>query len=130
MSKPSSTKVPVVTRAERYAKSDRLECGVRVVAGEQPPLTSGWTHGLAELKPGEITLTPYIGGVRLLRRSPVSISVRSVLPTTPRTVGLREAFAAAPGMALIRLHTGSATLEMVLHPGQVEWATSRLETSA
>lgn len=67
-----------VGRAERYARDNKIECGLRVVEGEQAGLTSRWTHGLATLEPGAIVLTPYLGGVRFMRRAAIRVPVGQI----------------------------------------------------
>ena len=100
----------------------KVECGLRVVQGEQSGLGAKWTHGVAGLVPGAILLTPYIGGVRLLRKGLVRIPVQRVDRSERVGTGLREAWSVRPGLRVVRVETGSATLEWALSPRRADWA--------
>ncbi|MDT4893701.1 MAG: hypothetical protein QOE97_2736 [Pseudonocardiales bacterium] len=81
-------------------------------------------HGLATLELGAIVLTPYLGGVRFMRRAAIRVPVGQIDRSEQRSVSGREALSAMPGTQVICVRTGAATLEWVLMPDQAEWAAT------
>lgn len=109
-------------RAGQYQQGNQVECGLRVIEGTQPGLGTRFRHGLATLEPGGIRFVPFLGGVRLLRREPAQVAVMSVDRSHQRSVRGIEGLSARPGLRVIKVHTGVATLEWVLSPEQSDWA--------
>ncbi|WP_369069372.1 hypothetical protein [Kineococcus terrestris] len=119
-----------VTRrvGERLAAGDRLECGVRVVDGHQDGLTRRWRPGVATLHPGRVDFAHTVGGLRFLRRRPVTVAVRSVDAALPREVRGAEVLLVAPGARVVQLRTSSAVLEWAIAPAErIPWALERVQ---
>jgi hypothetical protein len=110
----------------RYAKRGQLECGVRVVDGQQDGLGERWQHGVATLMPKEITFVGTFGGVRFLKRRPVRLPVGSVDRSTERQPTGREILVASPAARVIRIKTPSAILEWAIPADQVLWAIEKV----
>jgi hypothetical protein len=81
---------------------------------------------LAVLEPGAITLTPFLGGVRFLKKKPVRVDVVRADRYEQRSTTVREAFSAMPGMTVVQVHTPTAVLDWVIQPDVVAWATERV----
>ena len=113
-------------RAERYQERNQVECGLRVVEGYVPGLGRRFKHGLATLGPRSITFVPFAGGVRLLRRRPVTFAVHDVDRSELRTVSATQQLSARWGASIVIVHTGDGTLEWVVPPAQVIWATQQV----
>ena len=116
-------------RARRYAECERVECGLRIVAGEQPGLAPRWRHGVGTLAPGLLTFRSTVGGMRFLRRTPLTVEVLHIDGSRPRTTRWREALHVSPGTEVIELVTPSARLEWAVPAHRMEWARERLEPS-
>lgn len=116
-------------RARRYAEQEQVECGLRIVAGEQPGLAPRWRHGVGTLTPGLLAFRSTVGGMRFLRRTPITVEVLQIDGSRPRMTRWREALHVSPGTEVIELVTPSARLEWAV-PGQwMGWARERLEPS-
>src|SRR5690242_16865292 len=72
-------------RAGRLEAKARTEVSLRVVRGSVPGLRSSWLHGVGTLSPGNLEFTSCVGGVRFLRRRPVTVPVTGVDLTSHRT---------------------------------------------
>lgn len=113
-------------RAERFQLLNQVECGLRVVEGYEPGLGQRFRHGLATLGSGSIVFVPFAGGVRFLRRRPVTVSVQVVDRSEQRTSGFMAQLSAIPGSRVITVRTNTATLEWVLPPAQTAWASQQV----
>jgi hypothetical protein len=92
----------------------RVECGFRVVEGEQGGLTDRWRHGSAVVASGEVTFTGTVGGVRFLKRRPVRIDVLGVDDSAPREPSGGEIVSVNPHARVVRVRTPTAVLEWAL----------------
>lgn len=103
-------------RARRLARDSQIDCGVQVVSGAHPDLTSGWTHGRAHVPAaGVVRFTPFRNGLTIAPGSPFDIEVSSVddhgfTRRTPRA----EAWAVHPGSVRVTLWSGTAELDVAL----------------
>jgi hypothetical protein len=105
-----------VRRLQRQQQRGQTECGLRVAHGEHAGLRPRWTHGVARLEPGTLTFTPFVGGARIFRRRPISISVHRVDRQRQATVAMREALTTRPGLTVIQIVTSTgAVLDWLLH---------------
>ena len=117
-------------RSRKLAATHRAEVGLRVVDGHQPGLGPRWRHGVATLAPGRMKFRGTIGGVRFLRRAPITIDVLKINRDAPRTTGLREAWSVMPGTEVVQLVTPTAHLEWGVLAAQIDWAIEELWPSA
>jgi hypothetical protein len=107
-----------------------MECGLRVVHGEQAGLGQRWTHGVAQVQPRIVTFTPFIGGMRVLRRPPIEIAVREIDSQRERMSPASEMLSARPGPAVIQLVTATgAVIDWLVHPDLVQWADLQLSAT-
>lgn len=107
----------------------RVECSFRVVEGHWPGLGRRWRHGAATLAPGRVTFVGTVGGVRFLKRRPLSIEVEAV-DGSGRDVGGLEAVAVNPIARVVRVVTATGVLEWALMPDQVQPALRQVVPSA
>jgi hypothetical protein len=115
-----------VGRAERYQQRNQVECGLRVVEGSEAGLGPRFTHGLATLEPRSIIFVPYLGGVRLFRKRPLTVAVQDVDRSELRSVAATEQLTARWGSSIVTVRTDEATLEWVLPPAQSAWAAQQV----
>ncbi|WP_369054872.1 hypothetical protein [Kineococcus terrestris] len=123
----------VVTRrvAQRLAAGDRLECSLRVVDGHQDGLARRWRPGVATLHPGQVTFAHTVGGLRFLRRRPITFAVQAVDAALPRQVRGAEVLLVAPGARVVQLRTPSAVLEWAIAPAErIDWVLERVQDAA
>ena len=97
--------------------------------GHQARLGPRWRHGVGTLAPGRLEFGGTIGGVRFLRRAPITIDVLKINRDAPRTTGLREAWSVMPGIEVVQLVTPTATLEWGVPTAQIDWAIEGLQPS-
>jgi hypothetical protein len=116
-------------RARRYAEHEQVECGLRVVVGEQPGLAPRWRHGVGTLAPGLLTFRSTLGGMRFLRRTSITVEVLQIDGSRPRMTWWREALHVSPGTEVVELVTPSARLEWAVPSHRMGWARERLEPS-
>ncbi len=119
----------IPARARSYAKHEQVECGLRVVVGEQQGLGPRWRHGLGTLTPGVLTFRSTVGGMRFLRRAPITVEVLQIDGSRPRTTRWREALHVSPGTEVVEIVTPSAQLEWAVPAPRMRWAMERLEPS-
>ncbi len=113
-------------RAEWLVLQEKAELAVRVLRGTHDGLRTGWLSGLATLRPGRLEFVSYVGGVRFLRRKPVSIDVVGT-GARGRRPGGRELFTLAPGCEIVTVTTPAGTLEVAVPPPyRVSWVLGRL----
>lgn len=117
----------VNARARKLAPRGRAEVGLRVIDGHQAGLGPRWRHGLGTLAPGRLDFRGTVGGVRFLRRAPISVEVLHVDRDTARTTGLRESWSVWPGTEILQLVTPTARLEWAVQSGQVDWAVEAVQ---
>jgi hypothetical protein len=60
-------------RAKRYVQESKAELGLRVLDGAVAGLRGKWLTGFATLSPGQLVFTSYVGGIRIIRRQPVTV---------------------------------------------------------
>jgi hypothetical protein len=113
-------------RTRRYARRNRVECGLRVVEGQQPGLGRRWRHGTGTLAPGRLVFRGAIGGVRFLRRAPILVEITHVDRSRRRAVGWREAWWAWPGTEVVEAVTPTARLEWGVPGPVMQWAMDQL----
>jgi hypothetical protein len=113
-------------RRRRYAEHDRLECGLRVIEGQQSGLRPRWRHGVGTIAPGSLVFRSTVGGLRPLRRRPIALEVRQIDPSTVRATGAREAWSMWPGTEVVEVVTPSARLEWGVPASQMQCAMDRL----
>jgi hypothetical protein len=106
-------------RADRYRQRGQLECGFRVVDGQQFGLSEHWRHGAARFEQDGITFVGTVGGVRFLKRKPVRIVIEHVDRSTQRQPTGMEILAANPAAHVIRIKTATATLEWAMLADQI-----------
>ena len=116
----------VRARARNLARKHQTEVALRVLDGHQSGLGPRWRHGVATLAPGRLTFRGTVGGVRFLRRRPITVEVLEVDRGSARTTGLREAWWAWPGTEVAQLVTPTARLEWAVPATRMEWATGEL----
>jgi hypothetical protein len=116
-------------RAQRYANHEQLECGLRVIVGKQQGLRPRWRHGVGTLAPGLLTFRSTVGGMRFLRRTPITVEVLRIDGSRPRTTRWREALHVSPGTQVVEVFTSSAQLEWAVPAPRRRWAMERLEPS-
>jgi hypothetical protein len=113
-------------RSRRLAARHKAEVGLRVVDGHQPGLGPRWRHGVGTLAAGRLEFRGTVGGVRFLRRAPITIDVMQIDRDAPRTTGLREAWSVRPGIEVVQLVTPTARLEWAVPGPQIDWAIEEL----
>lgn len=113
-------------RSRRLAEQHKAEVGLRVVEGHQPGLGPHWRHGVGTLAAGRLDFRGTIGGVRFLRRAPITIEVTQIDREAHRTTGLREAWSVRPGIEVVQLVTPTARLDWAVPGSQLDWATEEL----
>jgi len=113
-------------RAERLRRQGKLECCLRVINGDVPGLATGWRSGLATLTPHELHFRPVVGGVRFLRRRPVSIHIEMLDRKQQRRPQARELLMVNPQSTVIQLGTPAATCEWAVASDQLAWAVTQL----
>jgi hypothetical protein len=119
-----------VTRRVRghLAATDRLECSFRVVQGHQDGLTKLWRPGIAALTPGHVTFVHMVGGLRFLKRRPVTFEAQTDHPTLPRKLRGVEMLLVTPDAQAVRLRTPTAALEWAITPAErIPWALQRIQ---
>lgn len=98
--------------------------------GHQPGLALRWRHGVGTLAAGRLEFRGTVGGVRFLRRAPITIDVMQIDRDAPRTTGLREAWSVRPGIEVVQLITPTARLECAVPGRQIGWAMEELLPSS
>jgi uncharacterized MnhB-related membrane protein len=116
----------VRARSRKLTARHKAEVGLRVVDGHQPGLGPRWRHGVGTLVPGRLDFRGTVGGVRFLRRAPITIDVKQIDRDIPRTTGLREALSVMPGTEVVQLITPTARLEWAVPGPQIDWAIEKL----
>lgn len=115
-------------RADRYRQRGLVECGFRVVDGQQDGLSRRWCHGVGKCEQGEVTFIGTVGGVRFLKRKPVRITIEYVDSSKVRQPAGLESLTANSAAQVVRVKTTTATLEWAIPPDEVAWATGRVAT--
>lgn len=119
----------VRARSRKLAPRHEAEVGLRVVDGHQPGLGPRWRHGVGTLAPGRLDFRGTVGGVRFLRRAPITIEVLQIDRDVARTTGLREAWSVWPGTEVVHLVTSTARLDWGVQAEQIDWAIEALQPS-
>jgi hypothetical protein len=78
------------------------------------------------LAAGRLEFRGTVGGLRFLRRAPVTIDVLELDREAHRTTGLREAWSVRPGIEVVALITPTARLEWAIPGPQIDWAIAQL----
>ena len=127
---PLSTRVGAAVTGrvrDHLAATDRIECSLRIVEGHQDGLSTRWRPGIAALSPGEVTFVHVVGGLRFLRRRPITFDVQAGEPNPPRPLRGVEALLVTPEARAVRLVTSSAVLEWAIAPAEhITWALERV----
>ncbi|GAB2857337.1 hypothetical protein GCM10027200_67090 [Lentzea nigeriaca] len=105
----------------------RVECSFRLLEGIQAGLGRRWRHGSAPITPGRVTFTGTFGGVRFLKRRPISIEVETV-DSDSRGVSGAEAVAVNPTSRIVRVATPTGVLEWALDAGNEQAAVEMWRT--
>ncbi|WP_432525059.1 hypothetical protein, partial [Kineococcus sp. SYSU DK006] len=112
---------------EHLATTDRLECSFRIVEGHQDGLTKQWRAGIAALSPGHVTFVHTVGGLRFLRRRPVTFEVQADESGLARKLRGIEVLLVTPEAQAVRLSTPTAVLEWAITPAErIPWALQRV----
>jgi hypothetical protein len=102
---------PLAVSGTEHPKNGVISAAIRVTAGSQPGLRSGWTHGQLSARPGALTFRP---GGRLGLRFPkgkVFDIPAAAVPSGGRgQVGLANAWSVNPMLATRRIVTPDATI--------------------
>jgi hypothetical protein len=110
------------------ATTDRLECSFRIIQGHQDGLTKLWRPGIAALTPGHVTFVHMVGGLRFLRRRPVTFEAQTDHPNLPRKLRGVEMLLVTPDAQAVRLRTPTAVLEWAITPAErIPWALQRVQ---
>lgn len=114
-------------RAARLATVGRLECAVRVTSGQVAGLQRSWHHGTATVSPGRIVFLRGLPGGRGVRPGarPAVVVVDEI--EGRRLSTWREWRSIAPGMPVLAVRSGEATVEWLVVPQRVSWARGRVE---
>lgn len=102
-------------RAKKLGQTSKTECGLRVVAGSHPGLTSKWRHGTAQLAPG------------LIRLDSTSVRVESIDRSVARRPSGREAWSASPRTEIVQVRVGGAVLEWAVLRERLDWAVEQVQ---
>lgn len=94
----------------------QAELALRVLHGAVPGLSNRWRGGHATLFPGRVELISCVGGVRFLRRKPVTVEITEVDMSTRRTPKGWETLSIHPGCDVVTVRSGAATLELGVAP--------------
>jgi len=114
-------------RAARLAVVDRVECALRVTSGQVAGLKGTWHHGTATLSPGRIDFVRGLPGGRGVRPGAVPAAVQVDEIDGRRLSTWREWRSVAPGMSVLSVRSGAATVEWLVVPQQASWARGRVE---
>lgn len=110
--------------ADRLQRSNRLECGLRVIDGDVPGLSRRWRHGRASLSPGRIVFERSLAlGMRIRRpwTPPVTLATGSV--HDGRSPTAKEIWSLDPSTEVLRVEAaGGAVVEWAVQGFQREWA--------
>lgn len=110
------------------ATTDRLECSFRVIDGHQDGLTKQWRPGVAALSPGHVTFVHTVGGLRFLKRRPVTFQAQADDSHPARKLHGIEVLLVTPEARAVRLDTPTATMEWAITPAErIPWALQRLQ---
>lgn len=113
-------------RQSKLQERDETECGLRVVSGSQPGLTSRWRHGVTRVEAGHLEFLPRLGGSRIRRPGQpwLSIDVVEASRADERVASGREQWSVNPTARIVRIRTASAELEWAVSAEQRDWALS------
>jgi len=109
-------------RRERKRQLDgQVVCGLRVIAGSERGLRSGWRVRRAIVHPGRLELA---------KKTPTSVQIRSVVTERQRHMRWRESrLILDTTWQIVEIVTDSATLEWALPEDKLEWAVARVRGS-
>jgi len=115
-------------RQRKLQKVGETECGLRVVAGSQEGLGSGWKHGIARVHAGFLEFLPRVGGSRIARPGQkwLQVAVSDASRAYERTAKGGEIWSVNPTARILVIHTPQAELEWAVMPEQRDWALARL----
>ncbi|WP_407938198.1 DUF2550 family protein [Motilibacter peucedani] len=117
----------VARRGRAMARESRVECGFRVMDGSHAGLSRRWRHGAADLDTGYVRFTPFVGGLRFLRRPSVVIELDGIETGEPRRPELREAVFLSPGARVVAVRSSGARLEWALPVERLDWAVAAVD---
>ena len=122
-----AAKVIVGRRAAKYIAMGAAEVSLRVVDGAQDGLKTSWRHGLAGLWSGGLDFASAVGGFRPWRRASVTIIVREIVASAPRTPTGKDLVSLDAQCRIVQVRTTTAWLELaVAPPYQLEWVLHRI----
>ncbi len=114
-------------RARWLADQNKVEVALRVLEGEAPGLRTSWLTGEATLSPGSLAMVSTVGGIRFLRRKPVTVEIVAADMTTRRGPRGLEVIKINPTCDIVTVKSPTATLELgVAAPVNLEWVLSAL----
>jgi hypothetical protein len=108
-------------REHKRQLAGQVVCGLRVIAGSEQGLGSGWRVRRAMVHPGRLEFA---------KRTPTSVQVRAVVTERQRHMRWRESrLILDTTWQIVELMTDSATLEWALPEDKLEWAVARVRGS-
>lgn len=114
-------------RALALARQGKAELALRVVADAVPGLDPRWRPGIAALAAGGLEFRGYVGGVRFLRRAPVTVEITAVDPATRRDPVGAEILRLYVQCDIVRATTPTGTVEIAVpHPLRWQWVLAIL----
>ena len=107
----------------RFKKSGRVQCGLRVIEGDQPGLSSRWRVGVASFLPGRLHFLRrwrvVLGGC-----PPIEVVAVHGPPRAPSGGEILK----LPG-SIVQIQTSTATLEWALHERYRSAVIARLKVT-
>jgi hypothetical protein len=105
-------------RERKRQLAGQVVCGLRVIAGSEQGLRSGWRVRRAMVHPGRLEFA---------QRTPTSVQVRAVVTERQRRLRWRESrLILDTTWQIVELITDSATLEWAVPEDKLEWAVARV----
>lgn len=108
----------------------QIALGLRVVEGSAEGLSSKWTHGTGQLRPGGITFRGTVGGLRFLRRAPIELPIVSINRSHQRTPTGGEIISVNADSRVVRLATEGGILECAVRSSDVPTFLDEIGRSA
>jgi hypothetical protein len=102
-------------------------CALRVVSGELDGLSGRWRHGRARLSRGHISLRRHLWQTRFIQpfTATVEIAVESIAPPVRQT-NVAEMWSLNPGLRIMTVETGTATLLWGVPERLADWAAAEV----